>query len=538
MRLGLHKKGELDQGVRRGLCRPLLPKLSVALGAADPRGGSWRFPRAALCSSPCGKASPTSSSTSRYTAGVDEGTSAYRQAMNAGQPAGSPIYFAVDFDASLAGIAGAMATTTSGVSPTASTRSARIIPPTSVGRLWLRQHLRMAARTPTRQLHLALPSPGAGADSQTFTKWNIKQGPVKTKPFDLDPDNSTSDHGGFVVASIPPRPNCPRSPPGSAFTRRSDTGYCCSDENLCSLMMAGWRCSSPRPHRAIVGGGVPSTRAIGRSVVTIVGSRGNFCTGALIAPKLALTGGALRAAGGGPTRSSKLAPTGSRNYGASKTSRSTLPSTYRRCQRIAPPPTSHCCNSKRSPNGKNPAALGVPQVPIAVGSRFTIAGIGVTIRGEGTSGGTIRCGQPGRDRAARGPCRSGWSIRRAGRHTRRARRLHRGFRRAGVRGPARAAAAIVGVVSWSTGPNGSAGLWRPDRRYAAHALSRLDFTDREGMGVCVVSSAGLIHATIVLYRPATTITPCRLQAMLSPLAANKKRPDCLMNATSPNLYVP
>src|SRR5258708_22966159 len=43
------------------------------------------------------------------------------------------------------------------------------------------------------------------------------------------------------------------------------------------------------PADAIVGGGVPSTEGIGRSVVTIVGSRGNFCTGAFIAPRLALT---------------------------------------------------------------------------------------------------------------------------------------------------------------------------------------------------------------------------------------------------------
>src|SRR5882762_11127218 len=43
------------------------------------------------------------------------------------------------------------------------------------------------------------------------------------------------------------------------------------------------------PTHAIVGGGAPSAEGVGRSVVTIVGSRGNFCTGALIAPKLVLT---------------------------------------------------------------------------------------------------------------------------------------------------------------------------------------------------------------------------------------------------------
>src|SRR5205809_6651104 len=43
------------------------------------------------------------------------------------------------------------------------------------------------------------------------------------------------------------------------------------------------------PADAIVGGGVPSAEGIGRSVITVVGSRGNFCTGVLIAPKLVLT---------------------------------------------------------------------------------------------------------------------------------------------------------------------------------------------------------------------------------------------------------
>jgi hypothetical protein len=43
------------------------------------------------------------------------------------------------------------------------------------------------------------------------------------------------------------------------------------------------------PAHAIVGGGAPSAEGVGRSIVTIVGSRGNFCTGALIAPRLVLT---------------------------------------------------------------------------------------------------------------------------------------------------------------------------------------------------------------------------------------------------------
>src|SRR5258708_6780542 len=43
------------------------------------------------------------------------------------------------------------------------------------------------------------------------------------------------------------------------------------------------------PAAAIVGGAQPAADGIGRAVVTIVGSRGNFCTGSLIAPSLVLT---------------------------------------------------------------------------------------------------------------------------------------------------------------------------------------------------------------------------------------------------------
>ncbi|MCC8941184.1 trypsin-like serine protease, partial [Bradyrhizobium sp. Arg68] len=43
------------------------------------------------------------------------------------------------------------------------------------------------------------------------------------------------------------------------------------------------------PALAIVGGGAPQADGVARTIVTIVGSRGNFCTGAMIAPKVVLT---------------------------------------------------------------------------------------------------------------------------------------------------------------------------------------------------------------------------------------------------------
>ncbi len=96
----------------------------------------------------------------------------------------------------------------------------------------------------------------------------------------------------------------------------------------------------------------------------------------------------------------------------------------------------------------------MPNIPIVVGSRFTIAGIGVTVRGDGKSGGTIRVvslvatGRPGTlqvrlvdpvgqgKRAGFGACT--------------------GDSGAPAFEDKSTAPVIVGVVSWSTGPNGAA----------------------------------------------------------------------------------
>jgi secreted trypsin-like serine protease len=211
-------------------------------------------------------------------------------------------------------------------------------------------------------------------------------------------------------------------------------------------------CSAPA--HAIVGGGAPSADGIGRSVVTIVGSRGNFCTGALIAPKLVLTaahcvqpGATYKIVEYGVDRQPQLQDVKSVaihpgfNMQAMTAHRATADVALLQLEIPA--------------RGKSASVLGMPRIPIVAGSRFTIAGIGVTIRGDGKSGGTIRTagliatGKPGTlqirliDPVAQGT-RDGL-----------------GGCTGDSGGPVfedqPSGPVIVGVVSWSTGPNVSAG---------------------------------------------------------------------------------
>ncbi|MEA2942590.1 MAG: hypothetical protein QOD09_3119 [Bradyrhizobium sp.] len=208
------------------------------------------------------------------------------------------------------------------------------------------------------------------------------------------------------------------------------------------------------PASAIVGGGGAPAESISRAVVTIIGSRGSFCTGSVIAQDLVLTAAHCVL----PGADYKVILPGE------------TPPRLLDVKRVAPHPqfnvqaiVAHRASADVAllqlaaalPASKAPAPLGAPMIPIQIGARFTVAGVGVTRRGDGKSGGTIRAadltvtGKPGtlqirlvdpvtnNLREGLGAC-TGDSGAPA-------------FEMQGGR------AVIVGVVSWSTGANNTGG---------------------------------------------------------------------------------
>jgi S1-C subfamily serine protease len=204
---------------------------------------------------------------------------------------------------------------------------------------------------------------------------------------------------------------------------------------------------------AMVGGAGTPPASVGRAVVLIVGSRGNFCTGTAIAPDLVLTVAHCVL----PGSDYKIVQyDGARQPLLRDVATVKAHPKFDMQTMLGHRATADVALLKLAGPlaGVEPATLG-PYGAVAPGDSFLVAGVGVAQRGDGKSGGTVRSatlaatGRPGSlqirlvdpatkgDHAGLGACTgdSGAPVFRS---------LNGRF-------------ALIGVVSWSTGPGNSAG---------------------------------------------------------------------------------
>jgi hypothetical protein len=222
------------------------------------------------------------------------------------------------------------------------------------------------------------------------------------------------------------------------------------------------------PAAAMVGGAQPTNEGAGRAVVMLTGSRGTFCSGVALARDLVLTaahcvlpGATYKLIDFDAARQPVLKDIADiarhPDFDVNAVLRHRVTADVALLKLAAPVKVA-------------PALLGPAGGAVAVGDRFVVAGYGVAVRGDGASGGTVRAatlvatGQPGTlqirlaDPATKGE-RDGLGA-------------CTGDSGAPVLREIGGALAVVGVVSWSTGPalsDGCGGLTgvTPLTRYRA-----------------------------------------------------------------------
>lgn len=210
------------------------------------------------------------------------------------------------------------------------------------------------------------------------------------------------------------------------------------------------------PAAAMVGGAQPATNGAGRSVVMILGSHGTACTATAVARDLLLTAAHCVAPGAdykladlfSPGRTPSLKP-------IARIERDPQFDMRKLLGHVATADVALAKLPEPLPKTMPPVGLDASTVPVAVGDAFVVAGYGVAVRGDGRTGGTVRAatlvatGQPNTlqlrlfdpntrgEKPGLGACA--------------------GDSGAPVLRQKNGSLAIVGVVSWSTGPKLSAG---------------------------------------------------------------------------------
>lgn len=205
---------------------------------------------------------------------------------------------------------------------------------------------------------------------------------------------------------------------------------------------------------ALVGGAPPAEPAIARHLVLLVGSRGTACSGVAIAQSLVLTAAHCAA----PGAEYRVVEFDAAHAPILKAiDRVVQHPGFALAAMVAHRATADVALMKLAaplPANFTPAPLASASLKVAAGDAFTVAGFGLTVRGDGTTGGTARAaalvvtGQPGGlqirlvdpagkgERAGLGACTgdSGAPVFVGGEQ-----------------------AAVIGIVSWSTGPKLGAG---------------------------------------------------------------------------------
>lgn len=209
------------------------------------------------------------------------------------------------------------------------------------------------------------------------------------------------------------------------------------------------------PAAAMVGGAPPSARGAGRSVVMILGSHGTACTATAIARNLLLTAAHCVEPGSEYKLADLTDPHAPTLKPIARIERDPQFEMKRLLGHLATADVALVQLPQPLASDVPPVPLDDGTKPVAVGDALVVAGFGVTVRGDGRTGGTVRAatlvatGQPNTlqlrlfdprtkgDTAGLGAC-AGDSGAPAFRDT-------------------EGRLAIIGVVSWSTGPKLSAG---------------------------------------------------------------------------------
>ena len=208
------------------------------------------------------------------------------------------------------------------------------------------------------------------------------------------------------------------------------------------------------PATAMVGGAPPAAGEIARSPVLIVGSRGNSCTGTAIARDLVLTAAHCVP---GDAEYKRVEFDAARRPILKDVARIARHPGFDLNAMLAHRATADVALIKLAeplPDVTVPAELGV-RVPRAAGETFVVAGFGVTVRNDGKTGGTLRTatlvatGRPGSLQLR--------LVDPATRNTRAGLGACTGDSGAPAFEQADGRTVVIGVVSWSTGPNNTDG---------------------------------------------------------------------------------